>query len=994
VSRLGVEGGLEWLSTMVSVVGTSASWEGKGESMPDNPTYEELQQRVQEFEKGELQHHRVEKALESERAFLSAVLDNIEEAIVICDGEGRLIRFNEASRRLHGLPAKPVSPDQWAEYYDLYRMDGMTPLPMEEIPLFRALKGEHVQYAEIVVAPKHALPHFLVCNGQALTNDQGRITGAAVAMHDITERKRAEQELNLRLKKIERFNRLAVGREQRILELKREINQLSRRLGQAQPYHSTSSDEPVAAEKQPDSHGPGAAPEEASEAVPPLETLINLNEFKELMHGFCESVGVASAIIDLDGVTLVQSHWQRLCMDFHRVNETTRRRCIESDTELSLRLKEGSKFTMYQCLNGLTDAASPIVIDGRHVANVFVGQFLLQPPPEDFFRRQAAQYGFDEKAYLEALREVPIISQEKLPAIVNYLTGFAVLVGTMGLERFRQKQSEARLAARNEDLLREQEAALSLAEDAEQARIAAERSRAALRESEERLRKSEQRFRDLFASISDVIYTQDLNGRFLSVNPAVCKLFGYSEEELIGRRVSDFMKPEFARAFESQYLEKIQKEGFHEGTSVYFTREGNRIYLEYRSSMVYPEEGEPYITGTGRDVTVKILSEREVRKLHAQLTQAQKMEAVGTLAGGIAHNFNNVLMGIQGRASLMMMDKDSTHPDYEHLKGIEEYVRSAAELTRDLLGFARGGKYEVKPIDLNELIRHESRMFARTRKEIRVNENYEKALWTVEADPGQMRQVFLNLYVNAWQAMPGGGDLYIQTENVTLDRKHVRPFELSPGRYVKISMTDTGVGMDDAVRERIFDPFFSTKDTGQGSGLGLASVYGIIKNHGGFIHVYSGKGTGTTFHIYLPASGKEAADQLLPTDRQELQYGHGTVLLVDDEEMILEVGRIMLEQLGYRVVVAGSGEEALGVYGEQKDEIDLVILDMIMPGMGGGEVFDRLNDMDRNVKVLLSSGYSANGQAKEILDRGCGGFIQKPFDLQELSRKVKEVSGR
>ncbi len=511
------------------------------------------------------------------------------------------------------------------------------------------------------------------------------------------------------------------------------------------------------------------------------------------------------------------------------------------------------------------------------------------------------------------------------------------------------------------------------------------------KEVEKKLKKSEQRFRDLFAAISDIIYTQDLDGRFLSLNPALCKLFGYDEAELIGRKASEFMKPELFKAFETEYLERIKKEGKLEGISVYLTKEGKKIYLEYRSSMVFPEEGEPYISGTGRDVTARIVSEKEVAKLHAHLSQVQKMESIGTLAGGIAHNFNNVLMGIQGRASLMMMDKDSSHPDFEHLKGIEEYVRSAAELTRDLLGFARGGKYEVKPTNLNVLIKHENRMFGRTKKEIRIHGNYGKDLWPVEVDQGQMQQVFLNLYVNAWQAMPGGGDLYVQTENVTLDKKHIRPFDIAPGRFVKVSVADTGFGMNDTTLEKIFDPFFSTKDTGQGSGLGLASVYGIIKNHGGFIEVSSAEREGTKFDIYLPASKNDALRERLGSGRSEIRYGRGTILLVDDEDMILEVGRMMLKKLGYQVLVAGSGEEALDMYGSQKEEIDLVILDMIMPGMGGGETYDRLKELDGDVRVLLSSGYSIDGQAKEIMDRGCKGFIQKPFAMEELSRRVKGV---
>jgi PAS domain S-box-containing protein len=511
------------------------------------------------------------------------------------------------------------------------------------------------------------------------------------------------------------------------------------------------------------------------------------------------------------------------------------------------------------------------------------------------------------------------------------------------------------------------------------------------KQAEEALRESETRFRELFNSINDIVYTHDLNGRFISMNPALCRYFGYDEEELIGRRLSAFMKHEFADAFENEYLEKVKKDGHHEGTSIFFAKEGNEIYIEYRSSMVYPKEGNPYISGTGRDVTERILSERDKQKLQIQLTHAQKMESIGILAGGIAHNFNNILMGVQGRTSLMKMDKDPSHPDHEHLISIEGYVKNGVVLTRDLLGFARGGKYEVKPTDLNALIKHENRMFGRTKKEVRVQGKFAKNLWAVEIDQGQIRQALLNLYVNAWQAMPIGGNLYIQTENATLDEKYTKPFTVAPGKYVKVSVTDTGVGMDDVTREKIFDPFFSTKDVGQGSGLGLASVYGIIKNHGGFINVYSEKGAGSTFNIYLPASEREAVEEVPGPKGHDIKYGQGTVLFVDDEYMIVEVGQTMLEKLGYRVLTTGSGKEALDLYEKQKGEIDLVILDMIMPGIGGGETFDRLKVINGNVKVLLSSGYSIDGQAKEILDRGCSGFIQKPFSIEELSRKVREV---
>ncbi len=393
------------------------------------------------------------------------------------------------------------------------------------------------------------------------------------------------------------------------------------------------------------------------------------------------------------------------------------------------------------------------------------------------------------------------------------------------------------------------------------------------------------------------------------------------------------------------------------------------------------------------DITDQRKVEADNKSLEDKLRQAKKMESIGTLAGGIAHNFNNILMGIQGSVSLMLMNKDPSHPDRDLLRGIEECVTSATELTRDLLGFARGGKYQVKPTDLNALIKNWNWMFGHTKKEIKIHEKFEKNLSTVEVDQGQIKQVLLNLDVNAWQAMPGGGNIYVHTENVTIDQEYVAPFEIMLGRYVKISVTDTGIGMDEEIRGKIFEPFYSTKEMTTSSGLGLASVYGIIKNHGGFINVSSEIGAGATFDIYLPASDQEVVKEAPGPNRQAIQYGQDTILLVDDEPIIIDVGQKMLERLGYRVLIARSGDEALEVYGKKRTEIALVILDMIMPGMGGGETYDRMKAIDGNVRVLLSSGYSIKGQAKEIMDRGCKGFIQKPFTLFDLSMKIREALG-
>jgi CheY-like chemotaxis protein len=346
-------------------------------------------------------------------------------------------------------------------------------------------------------------------------------------------------------------------------------------------------------------------------------------------------------------------------------------------------------------------------------------------------------------------------------------------------------------------------------------------------------------------------------------------------------------------------------------------------------------------------------------------------------------------MGIQGRASLMLMNMDDDHAHFTHVSGIEEAVKRGAYLAKQLLGFARGGKYEVKPTDLNDLLAKSSEMLGRAKKEIKIHRKYEKDIWTVEIDRGQIEQVLLNLYVNAWQAMPEGGDLYLETKNVKLDKKYAEAFHVEPGNYVKISATDTGVGMDEATRQRVFEPFFTTKEIGGGTGLGLASAYGIINNHGGIIDVYSEPGHGATFSIYLPASDKEITKDKKPS--ADLLKGKETVLLVDDENMVIDVGKEMLTALDYKVMVAANGKEAVKIYEKNRDKIDIVVLDLVMPDMGGGEVYDRIKEMNPKVKVLLSSGYSIDGQAHEILRRGCDGFIQKPFNIKELSRELRDI---
>jgi PAS domain S-box-containing protein len=484
-----------------------------------------------------------------------------------------------------------------------------------------------------------------------------------------------------------------------------------------------------------------------------------------------------------------------------------------------------------------------------------------------------------------------------------------------------------------------------------------------------KLELTEKRYQYLVNASPDIIYTLDHEGKFTFINGAVESLLGYKSGQLIGKH----------------YTSIVFEEDMDKATNIFNEmRTCGRATTDVELRLKCFRQHNVGTYGVARDITDR-------KRLEAQLLQAQKMEAIGTLAGGIAHDFNNLLMGIQGHTSLMFLAIDSEHPNFEHLKGVEDLVKRGADLTKQLLGFAMGGKYEVRPTDLNQLIEKSFEMFGRTRKEIMVHKKYQKDIWTAEVDRGQIEQVLLNLYVNAWQAMPGGGDLYLQTENVRLDERYVSPFGAKPGNYVKVSVTDTGVGMDEKTQQRIFEPFFTTREMGGGTGLGLASAYGIINNHGGIINICSEKGKGTTFNIYLSAAEAPVSEQTIEAGENEIQQGHETVLLVDDEDMIIDVGQDMLRAAGYEALLARSGKEAIEVYKKNKDKVALVILDMIMPDMGGGETYDRMKEINPDIKVLLSSGYSIDGQATEILDRGCDGFIQKPFNVSRLSQRIRKI---
>lgn len=510
----------------------------------------------------------------------------------------------------------------------------------------------------------------------------------------------------------------------------------------------------------------------------------------------------------------------------------------------------------------------------------------------------------------------------------------------------------------------------------------------------ERLRKIlEQKARELEIMLDSspaLVFYKDTDQRLIRANQNFAKAVGVEVTKLVGRKYCDLFSE-----YDSVSL-ALDLQVMTTGEPVLNQREsvntpyGKRRFLIDRIPYKDGDKGVIGLIGFALDVTDLEKAEEEKAQLEAQLQQALRMKSIGTLAGGMAHNFNNLLMGILGNVSLMLLDMGTEHPFFNNLKVIEKLVKSGSELTKQLLGYAMQGKYESRTVSLNKMVKETAQTFGSTKREIRIHYDLAEDLFAVIVDQSQIEQVVLNLFVNAADAMPRGGDLYLSTANVNQQQMKGKQYKPKADNYVLLTIRDTGTGMDKETMERIFEPFFTTKGLAKGTGLGLASSYGIIKAHGGYIDVDSEPGMGTTFQIYLPATPTKIQQEKRESDAR-LSRGNGTILFVDDEDNILGLGKEMLNALGYDVLTAASGEEALNMYGSLRSHIDLVVLDMIMPQMGGGDTFDRMRKINPQVKVLLSSGYSIDGQAQEIINRGCDGFLQKPFDLEALSRRLEEI---
>ena len=691
-----------------------------------------------------------------------------------------------------------------------------------------------------------------------------------------------------------------------------------------------------------------------------LDSIIDSEAIQSIMDDFYYLTNMATAILDLKGNVIEATGWQDICTKFHRVNPKTACNCTESDLFLAKNLKPG-EFVHYKCKNGLWDVATPLYVGSKHLGNIYAGQFFYDDEQidEDFFIKQAEIYGFDKDSYIDAFRRIPRYNRETVKHLISLLVKLTAYISKICLVNIQlEKESRER------------------------------------KQAQEALKESETHLRTVIRTIPDLVWLKDQQGIYLSCNPRFERFFGAKEKDIIGKTDYDFVDKELADSFRrhDQVAMVMGKPSKNE-EEVTFADDGHREILETIKTPMYRSDGQlAGVLGIGRDITDRKQADEDKSRLEEQYHQAQKVESIGRLAGGVAHDLNNLLSPILGYSEILL---DDLGPDDARREYVDEILASglrARDLVRQLLAFGRKQTLEYKPLNLNKTVRRFEKLLQRTiREDIEIEILLSPDIPIVMADIVQIEQVIMNLAVNAADAMPEGGRFTIETARANLDEDYAATHEgVEPGEYVMLAVSDTGCGMDDETREHLFEPFFSTKGE-EGTGLGLATVHGIVKQHGGSIWFYSEPGIGTTFKVYLPVPEEPRVEERIGKKTATALKGSQTILLVEDNEQVRHLALAILERQGYTVLVAENGAEALTILAAHDAKVHLLLTDVIMPGINGRELFAKVAGKYPDLKVIYMSGYTDNMIAHSgVLDEGVQ-FVQKPFSVRTLAAKVREV---
>ncbi|MBN2625659.1 MAG: PocR ligand-binding domain-containing protein [Spirochaetales bacterium] len=699
-----------------------------------------------------------------------------------------------------------------------------------------------------------------------------------------------------------------------------------------------------------------------------LEEIINIAEIQAVMDDFYHLTGMVTAVLDMSGKIIEQTGWQDLCTLFHRVNPFTAENCRESDLFLVENIKRG-EYVDYRCKNGLVDVVTPLYIGEKHWGNIYTGQFFYDHDEvdEDFFLRQADKYGFDRTAYIEAFRRIPRYSREQIDHLMSFLVKFATYVSDVS---FAKARSEKELLVR--------------------------------RRAEEDLARQKGRLDYIIQGMNVGTWEWNVQTGELILNERWANIMGYALNDLDPVTINtwlDYCHPDdLAESDRLLQLCFTRQEEFYDCECRMMHRDGHWVWVIDRGKVItWTDEGKPeWMFGTHLDITDRKRDEQERDKIREQLDQNRKMESVGRLAGGVAHDFNNMLGVILGHTELAAEEIKAGQTDSleEHLEAIAYAAEHSADLTRQLLAYARKETVVPEVMDLNRSVGELLTMIHKI-----IGENIEliwlpgKGLPSVKIAPSQINQVLVNLCVNARDAIEGVGRITIESGTALFDEAYCREhIGYIPGDYVMLAVSDSGRGMEKETLSHIFEPFYTTKGVGQGTGLGLATVYGVIRQNGGFINVYSEPGMGTVIRVYLPAlMGNAPAEGEKSPDDRDRGWGHERILLVEDSPEIRNLVARMLELKGYTVILASGPEEALREVREPHGKIELLLTDVVMPEMSGKALAEEVARLEPEIKCLFMSGYTANVIARQGILEERVNFVQKPFTSEILIRKVRNV---
>lgn len=818
--------------------------------------------------------------------------------------------------------------------------------------------------------------------------------------------------------------------------------------------------------------------------------LVNIDDLQKMMDLLFELTGFPIGIIDIQNNILVATGWQDICTKFHRKHQETNQKSIESDAYIARHLKKGT-YVEYKCKNGLWDLAQPILIEGRHVATVFLGQFLYDDEELDleFFEKQAEKYGFDKKEYLEALKRLPRFSHETVKKLMQLYVHIAHILSEQGiatlkhireienrkLAEFEARERERRLSTlmsnlpgmayrcRNdrdwtmefvsdgcydltgyapEDLLYNKKIAYNdLIHPDEQQRVNDQIQEALqqdkhflleyrmitkngeekwvwekgcgihllkneyvrlegliiditdLKESERHLAESELKYRKLIEDSNDAIYLIR-DGKFTLINEKFTEMFGVT--------LSDVQQPDFdimqlvapeCHDYIQKRLEMVESGDLpvtpYEFTAI--SKTGDRLEVEASVSYIQYKEGVA-VQGILRDISAR-------RKMEQQLFQSKKMESIGTLAGGIAHDFNNLITVINGHAELAMLELGEQHPSRKDIASILNAGKKAENLIRQLLTFSRKQRYKPIVVDANKIIQQTENMWRRLiEDDIHIEYKLEPEAPRIKADPNQLEQVLMNLVINARDAvneLPNRRlpkKISIETSTIEIDAAYAKQhLDCTPGHYLLISVKDNGIGMDENQKSKIFEPFFSTKESSKGTGLGLSTVFGIVKQNGGFINVSTESRQGSTIRIFWPLTDEPEKTEEIKTAEEVSGAGHENILIVEDDPEVRDFAASALKKLGYQVYVAANGKDALELVREVKVVIDLMVTDLVMPEMNGKELAVLMTKIFPAIKVIFTSGYTDNSiNQNGMLEVGVN-FLKKPYSLKALSECIQKL---